>query len=48
MWQSGILAGATLGGIVGLIVAVPVIVILEEVIIELNRRKTRYLPIEEA
>jgi len=43
----GILAGATLGGIVGLIVAVPVIVILEEVIVELNRRKTRYLPIEE-
>ncbi|MDP2856149.1 MAG: AI-2E family transporter [bacterium] len=43
----GILAGAKLGGIVGIILAAPILVFLEEVITELNRRKTHYLPIEE-
>ena len=42
----GILAGAKLGGIVGIILAVPILVFLEEVITELNRRKTHYLPIK--
>jgi len=44
----GILAGAKLGGIVGVILAAPILVFLEEVITELNRRKTHYLPMEEA
>lgn len=43
----GILAGAKLGGIVGIILAAPILVFLEEVITELNRRKTHCLPIEE-
>ncbi|HOX21425.1 MAG TPA: AI-2E family transporter [Candidatus Paceibacterota bacterium] len=43
----GILAGAKLGGIVGVVLAAPVLVFLEEIITELNRRKTHYLPIKE-
>lgn len=43
----GLLAGAKLGGIVGVVLAAPVLVFLEEVITELNRRKTHYLPIKE-
>ncbi len=41
-----LLAGAELGGIVGIILAMPVIVFLEEVVLEVNRRKVRYLSIE--
>lgn len=44
----GILAGAKLGGIVGAILAAPMLVFLEEVTIELNRRKTHYLPMEDS
>ncbi|MDD4990543.1 MAG: AI-2E family transporter, partial [Candidatus Pacebacteria bacterium] len=43
----GILAGAKLGGIVGVILAAPTLVFLEEVINELNRRKTHYFPIRD-
>lgn len=43
----GILAGAKLGGIVGVVLAAPVLVFFEEIITELNRRKTHYLPIKE-
>ena len=41
-----LLAGAQLGGIVGIILAMPVIVCLEEIVLEINRRKVRYLPID--
>jgi predicted PurR-regulated permease PerM len=39
----GLLGGAKLGGIVGIILSVPVILILEEVINEFDRKKSKYL-----
>lgn len=39
----GILAGGRLGGIVGIILAVPTVLILEEVILEFDRKKSKYL-----
>ncbi len=41
-----LLAGAQLGGIVGMVLAIPVVVFLEEIVLEINRRKVRYLPID--
>jgi predicted PurR-regulated permease PerM len=41
-----LLAGAQLGGIVGIVLAMPVVVFLEEIVLEMNRRKVRYLPVE--
>lgn len=41
-----LLAGAQLGGIVGVVLSMPTVVLFEEIILEMNKRKVRYLPVE--